>query len=175
MGSLFTFINIGAILSVFWVVNISITLTTVASVRPKRVNTAGYPCDAIRRTSTLVRSSVTFRYVFTKKTISSKSLVTSAIIAPNGVGACRICVTGFAGWKRLCRTLIHIFTLLAVPAVPFLTGTLPEGRQVGTVGSCFVAVMGVFFTFIDIYAGEAVPSEPFVTFTDIAPVHVTTD
>lgn len=25
------------------------------------------------------------------------------------------------------------------------------------------------------YAGEAVPSEPFVTFTDIAPVHVTTD
>lgn len=35
--------------------------------------------------------------------------------------------------------------------------------------------MGVLFTFIDIYAGEAVPSEPFVTFTDIAPVHVTTD
>lgn len=110
-------------------------------------------------------------------------------------------------------TVLPTFTLLAIPAVPFLTCTLPEGRQVGTVGSCFVAVMGVFFTFIDIYkhnrvkatsqeallysgydthvkqftgwsqycikmityAGEAVPSEPFVTFTDKAPVHVTTD
>lgn len=47
-------------------------------------------------------------------------------------------------------TVLPTFTLLAVPAVPFLTGTLPEGRQVGTVGSCFVAVMGVLFTFIDI-------------------------
>lgn len=114
-------------------------------------------------------------YVFTEVAISSKSRITGAIVAPYCVGACRICVAGFVGWKRLCLTLIHVFTLFAVPAVPFLAGALPKGRQVGTVCSCFVAVMSVFFTFIDIYAGEAVPPEPLVTFADVAPVHVTTD
>lgn len=48
------------------------------------------------------------------------------------------------------QTVLPTFTLFAVPAVPFLAGALPKGRQVGTVCSCFVAVMSVFFTFIDI-------------------------